>query len=150
MSERQWQQRIAREFDGEAPEGCGGEPGNAEEQAYLERLRQLREGVRNAASTEVIEDAQFRSFMDGIREGIETPRPGHRRLWAYVSLSAAALIVAASTYITYLAVTSDSGTGVGTVVEAYESDIPGATVDSSTSEDGTASVWVTVPERDIQ
>jgi hypothetical protein len=150
MSERQWQQRIERQFDGESPEGDGGKPETSEQQAHLGRLHRLRDGVKNAASRQVIEDAQFPAFMDGIREQIEAPRTGHHRLWTFASLTAAALIVAASTFITYLAVTNDSGPGVGTVVEAYESDIPGATVDSSTSEDGTASVWVTVPERDIQ
>ena len=150
MSERQWQQRIERQFDGDAPEGDGGKPETAEQQAHLDRLHRLRDGVKSAASRQVIEDAQFPAFMDGIRERIEAPRVGHRRLWTFASVTAAALIVAASTFITYVVVTNDSGTGVGTVVDAYESDIPGAIVESSTSEDGTVSVWVTVPERDIQ
>ncbi|MCC6487820.1 MAG: hypothetical protein IT364_10005 [Candidatus Hydrogenedentes bacterium] len=139
-----WQREVARRFDGEsdvqpmAP--------SAEALAYEASLRQLREGAKLAAYRPEIADAQFPSFMEGIRESIEAPRRHHRGFWAVLSLSTAALLVALSAFLVFGGGPDKS---VTTQVEAATTEIPGATVEKYTNEDGTAVVWVSTAQRDL-
>ena len=70
-----------------------------------------------------------------------------RGLWAVASLATAALVAAVS--ITILV--SDGGAPVEarTEVESYGTEIEGATATTFYSEDGTATVWLNVPDGDM-
>ena len=70
------EKKLAQHFDGPLPEGAA--PCAPEAQAYLADLRYLRDGARAVAETPQISDAQFSSFMSGIRKGIDAPAHGRR------------------------------------------------------------------------
>jgi len=149
MGKNDLERRVARRFDGEARGDALNEEAleSAEAQAHLAQLQKIRNGIEQVAVRETINDAQFPSFMAGIRERIETPQRHARGLWALASLTAAALIVAVSVFLIFA---SSRAPGVSTVVEAAESGIAGTTVNTYSSSDGTATVWVTEAQRDIQ
>jgi hypothetical protein len=139
---KRWQQQLARRFDGEGAEVS--ETQTPEERAYLAALERLRTGARAVATRAEIRDAQLPAFLHGIREGIQTP-PSYRRVWALLSLSTAALLVALSAFLVFTWRNDDAAS----VVEAASTQIQGATVSSYSQEDGTAVVWVRVPRRDL-
>ncbi|MCC6694265.1 MAG: hypothetical protein IT365_01415 [Candidatus Hydrogenedentes bacterium] len=141
---KKWQREIACRFDGEG-DATPAVP-NAEAAAYEAAIRQLREGAKHALRRPEIADAQFPSFMEGIRESIEAPRRHHRGFWAVLSLSTAALLVALSAFLVF---SSGPDKAVTTQVEAATTEIPGATVEKYTNEDGTAVVWVSTAQRDL-
>jgi len=143
------ERNIEQWFDGEA---AGPDPTVLERpgtQTYLEGLQRLRDGAQSVAAPRTIDDAQFPAFMAGIREQLETtPRRRVGGFWALASVTASALIVAMSVF---LVLTAGGVSNTPTVVEATSTGIEGASVESySSDEGGTATVWITLPERDIQ
>jgi hypothetical protein len=149
MRTKRDEQKLERWFDGEAAEPDPAVLKRPSTQTHLDALQQLRDAVQSVTVPATIDDAQFPSFMAGIREQLETPVP--RRVggfWALASVTAAALIVALSVY---LVVSGGGASTTPTVVEATSTSIEGAHVESySSDEGGTATVWFTPPERDIQ
>lgn len=142
------EKKIAAHFDGQTPEGVQA-PSSPEAQAYLADLNYLREGARAASATPQISDAQFSSFMEGIREGISTSpvRGGGHWLWAKLSLVGAALVVAISVFVILESknvvqppvIKADERVDV----ESVSTDIRDVTVKSEETEDGNAVVWMT-------
>ena len=101
----------------------------------------MRAGVSAVARREGISDAQFPAFMRGIQDGIDAPRPRPAGLWAALSLSTAALIVAVAVFAVFFGGTSPAQ---ATKVESMSTELPGATVDTYRSEDGVTTVWITM------
>jgi anti-sigma factor RsiW len=151
MSKCRWTRQIEKWFDGEE----AGKSGDIEKHlascphctSYLRSLRTLRERVRLVSRREEIQDAQFPAFMHGIRERLEAPPRRSAGMWAAVSLVTASIIVASATL---LIMTGGPQSVKATVVESYSTDLEGATVDTYSTEDGTAVVWVNVTGKDIQ
>jgi len=149
MRNCRWTKDIERWFDGEGPDGDRVQR-HVDEcaacAAHLAQLRTLREGGATAARREEIQDPQFPAFFDGIREAVEAPRRRRGGLWALASVSAAALVVAVSLFVML-----DGGPqpGAATVIESYSTDLEGATITTSDSENGVPTVWITVTQDDI-
>lgn len=145
------EKKVAAHFDGQTPEGVQA-PSSREAQAYLADLNYLREGARAASATPQISDAQFSSFMEGIRQGIETtPARGGHWLWTKVSLVGAALVVAIGVFVILESknVVQPPAADAGTVVESVGTEIRDVTVKSETSEDGNAVVWMTPSQVEV-
>jgi anti-sigma factor RsiW len=146
MNNCRWTIKVEAWFDGEAPE-----PGAIERHvdqcavcaAHVARLRKLRGFAREAAAPAAIADPQFPAFMDGIRERIEAPRRRHG-FWTLASLTATAMIVA---FAAFLMMTWSTPKGAfATRVESYSTELEGATVQAYSSDDGTALVYISLPE----
>ena len=145
MSECRWIRTVEQWFDGACADAQRVSEHLAacpECAAYARRLRVLRDGAAAVAKQEEVRDPQFAAFMAGIREQIQVPRRRHRGAWALVSLTAAALIVAAATF---LVLSNGPRTADATVVESCSTEIQGATVTSYATENGVTTVWVKVP-----
>ena len=147
MKSCRYEKDLERWFDGEL-EDTGEMDSHVKQCAVctdaLEGLHKTREAVRAVAAREEISDAQFPAFMEGLRRQLEEPRHQPGRLWAFVSIAAAACIVAVSTLFMF----SQGPTPVAaqSVIEDASTEIDGATTSAYYSEDGTATVWVNVPE----
>jgi len=145
MTRCRWTREVEHWIDGER-----GDPAAVEKHvaacepcaAYLADLDRVRQGVQIAAVREAITDAQLPAFMEGIRERLEPPARRHRGFWALASLSAAALVVA---LLAFSLLTGGPQEVLATEIESFNTELEGATVTSYLSEDGTATVWVTVP-----
>lgn len=141
-------ERVERWFDGELAEGeqirvhlaiC---PACREHLALLERMR----GAIQAQETPVLADAQMPAFLHELRGRVEQKPARSFNLWAMVSACAAALIVS----ISLLSIFSTGPQPIeATVIEEVSTDIQGATTESTVSDDGTATVWVNLPEGDL-
>lgn len=150
MSACRWQARVERWFDGEAEHGEAVEAhvaGCESCGAFIDGLTQLRSCAQLLAAKPEIADGQFPAFMQGVREKLDVPVRRFGRLWALMSLSAAALVVALSTFFVMIG-------GLRTVdaktdVELYTTDIQNATVSYYRSENGTPTVWVNMPDGDM-
>jgi len=115
-------------------------------EAY-EELQEIRAAIREADAP-VIQDAQFRVFMDGIREEIAPAHGGGlwQRWTALASMAAASFLIALSVfYIGW----GDPAPIHATEVESVASDIEGATWDLSGGEGGTTTIWVNLAEDDL-
>jgi anti-sigma factor RsiW len=141
-------EHVERWFDGELAEGeqvrvhlaiC---PACRNHLALLERVRtavQSQEVPRLA-------DAQMPAFLDELRIRVEKKPARTFNLWAMVSAGAAAIVVAFS----LLSIFSTGPQPIeATVIEEVSTDIQGATTESSVSDDGTATVWINLPEGDL-
>ncbi|GMU93699.1 MAG: hypothetical protein AMXMBFR4_27570 [Candidatus Hydrogenedentota bacterium] len=140
---KKWQKDLAQQFDHDGMDALSSASLTHEEQEYLSTLQRLRDGVQEIKTTPEITDAQFSAFMSGIREGIEARPTGYRGLWAAVSMVTAALVIAFSLFAV-LDTFHQRGKlpAVQAEVEKATTEIQGATVNSYTSDDGTAVVWV--------
>jgi anti-sigma factor RsiW len=128
--------------DAELPDVLAGDPACA---AHAANMRTMRAALAASVSNERIEDAQLPAFMEGIRDGIERPSRGHRGLWAFASVAAAALIVALCVHLVFMAPPSPHA-----VVEAADTEVEGATANGYISDNGTAVVWVEMDQpRDV-
>ena len=151
MGTCRFQRKAERWFDGESNNRHEVERHVAECPdcaAWLEMLRETRAGVESVLGQVEISDAQLPAFLEGIREQIQGPRRRARTgLWALASVTAAALVVA----ISMMTIFSDGPAPVQaqTIVEQCSTELDGATTTSYYSEDGTATVWVNVPEGDM-
>lgn len=106
---------------------------------YADAMRQVRVAVRSEAPPR-IEDAQFRVFMDGIREGMAPPaRWQSNRWWALSSLMAASFLISLSVFYIFW---GDPATVRATDVEEVSTELDGATTKWYDSDDGTTTIWV--------
>lgn len=138
------QQRVEAWFDGETAVDA---PATPQAEAHAAYLAKVRKGAETRKAVPEIRDEQFDAFMSGIREGIQA-RPASRfsgGFWALASAAAAAVIVATSAMIVF---TGGPAPVQATEVEAYSTELEGATVDVETSEDG-GTVWITVTTEDL-
>lgn len=157
MSKCSWDKDIQRWFDGESAnveaverhlDTCG------VCRARLEELQALRDATQvQTALIPGVADAQMNAFLSGIRQRIEeeavvssAPRFYWRRLWAYASLAAAALIVAVSALVVFSPRPEKAS---ATVVESVKTEVDGANVKTYKSKDGSATVWVNLPQDDV-
>ena len=155
MAKCKWMSEIERHFDGQSLRtaevvqhlatcsSCA---------AYQKQLEGLRRGVKASVQQEEIRDAQFTAFMDGIRESVTAqanvavaPR---RRWWAWMSLTAAALLVSVATFVV-LTNGQKPVDATATVVESCTTDLEGGAVTSYKSDAGVTTVWVTVTKDDV-
>jgi len=137
---------IERWFDGESadPEPIKRHVAEcASCSAHLAQLETVRKGVSALSRHEEIRDAQLPAFMTGIREGVERP-VRWRGVWAFVSIAAAALIVAASVLFIIT-----NGPRTVNAVESCSTELEGATVSSYASGNGVTTVWVNLAPDDI-
>jgi anti-sigma-K factor RskA len=146
MNKRSFQkiEKVLDEKDGE-PRGSGL---SGEETALLGDLARMRAAARalDEASPR-IEDAQFPSFMAGVREAIEQPQRGnYRGFWAFASLATAALVVAVSAFVVF---SGEPPAATASVVEQATTEIRGAVVHWQHSEEGDTTVWLDVADSDI-
>lgn len=142
------EKKVAQYFDGQGPESAV--PSSPDASAYLADLQYLRGGVRAIAQAPGISDAQFSSFMDGIREGIDTPTRG-QWFWGKLSLAGAALVVAMAVFVILESKNVIQPPVINAdecVVESTSSDIRDVTVKSETP-DGNAVVWMTPSQVDL-
>lgn len=151
MGKRREMRTIERWFD---RQGSG--PGDVEAllaldpelAAYARRLQATRDGAQSVARRERIEDGQFPAFMAGIREHLDAaPRRRFGGFWTYASVAAALLLVVASMALVMMG--RPGSIKAETEVESVSTDIQDATVDCYPSKNGTATVWVNTPGKDI-
>ena len=145
-----WQKRVERWVDNEATdaEAVARHVDACEACAkHARNLRAVRESLRAVETEAAIHDHQFPAFLAGVRDSIERPSRRSGGVWALASLSAAALIVAVALFAMF---SNGPQPAVATTeVESVATDIQGATVDSYASDNGSAVVWVNIPDGDI-
>ncbi len=114
---------------------------------HLSFLREMRGGIEAIDIAPEIRDAQMPSFMAGIRGELEAPSRGRNGLWAVLSAATAALLVAVS----LMSIFSSGPRPVAARSEIQDSftEIDGATTTTYHSDDGTATVWVNIPEGEM-
>lgn len=151
MRKCSWDKRVALWFDGAAAPTAPEAEHVAQCDHCSAQVAQwgvLRSAASETAACEGIGEGQFPAFLDGIRDRVQTPvRPqGHRQLWAALSLTAAALIVAISAVLVF----RDGPLPVdATVIESCSTELEGATIRSYSSDEGVATVWITVSQDDV-
>ncbi len=141
-------ERVERWFDGELAEGetvrvhlaiC---PACRDHLALLERTR----AAIHAMPAPALDDAQMPAFLHDLRTRVEQKPARSFNLWAMMSAAAAAVVVAVS----LLSIFSTGPQPIeATVIEEVSTDIQGATTESAVSDDGTATIWINVPEGDL-
>jgi hypothetical protein len=139
MKACKWEKRVEQWFDGRAISGADDHVAQCPVcRLLLRKLALLRRAA--SESPPEITESQFPAFFAGVRQGVETPLPAYRRVWAAASLGLAALIAAGSTF----AILSGGPrpAEAQTVVESFSTDLQNATVEYYRSEDGTATLQV--------
>ena len=150
MKTCRYEKDVERWFDGEL-DGAAAIQAHVDTCAAcaetLELLRLTRQGVRAVSAEHEIADEHLPAYLDALRRRVEEPKRSYAGLWAFASIAAAALIVSFSTLVMF----SDGPAPVEarTVIEDASTEIDGATTSSYYSDDGTATVWVNVPEGDM-
>ena len=122
------------------------EVNDAELARHRDAILALRQGAAEAARTPEISDAQFGAFMQGIRDGIETPAPRLYGLWAMASVAAAALVLILSALAFF---TTGSEPVRATQVESVSTELDGVTIHFNDNQEGVSTVWVSMPESDL-
>jgi anti-sigma factor RsiW len=143
-----FEERVGRWFDGELAD-------DRPIQEHLESCAVCREHVallktmRAAIQSEdvpTLADAQIPAYLNDLRTRVERKPARRVSLWAMFSASTAAVVVAVS----LMSVFSTGPQPIeATVIEEVTTDIEGATTESTVSDDGTATVWVNLPEGDL-
>lgn len=150
MNTCRYERDLERWFDGEY-EGSEAIESHVEECAVcsnvLERMRLTRQAVRSVSERHEISDGQVPAFLTELRGRVERPRQSYAGVWAFASIAAAALVVSISTLVMFSE--GPAPVEARTVIEEVTTEIDGATTSSYYSEDGTATVWVNVPEGDM-
>ena len=149
MTRRKRERLLERLFDGESISRKDAERLSSEDFAtdpLWKDLETLRTGAKEIARQEEISDSQFPAFVSGIYERVEPAPKTHRGRWALASLTAAALIVAVSAF---LVVRGETPNATATVIENATTEIEGASVHWTSSEDGDATVWVDVADGEV-
>lgn len=150
MKSCRYENDVERWFDGELADAGAIEAHVAECPVCTETLsvlRVTRQAVRAVAEPETIADAQLPAFLDSLRTRVEEPAASRAGVWAFASIAAAALIVSVSTVTMFSK--GPAPVEAQTVIEDTSTDIDGATTSSYYSDDGTATVWVNLPEGDM-
>ena len=142
------EQTLERWFDGELADDAD-VARHAEScprcQDYVGFLRTTREVVSAEPSIR-IDDAQMPSYLDDLRTRVHRRRIWGR-VWAGASAAAAALVVAVS--LSTVFAPGQAPAQAHSVIEAH-SDIVGATTDTIENADGSLTVWLNLPEDDMQ
>lgn len=141
-------ERVERWFDGELAEGeqirvhlaiC---PACRDHLALLERMR----AAIQADPVPTLADAQMHAFLSDLRTRVEQKPARAFNLWAMLSAAAAAVVVSVS----LLSVFSAGPKPIeATVIEEVSTGIEGATTESNVLPDGTATVWINLPDGDL-
>lgn len=150
MNDCRYQEAVSEWLDGESRDGASVEqhvagcPACSAHRAFVEGTRAA---IASASERVEIGDAQMPAYLEALREKTQGIPRDRRGLWAFASVATAALLVS----ISILAVFSGTPEAVEaeTVVESVSTDIEGATARSFYGEDGTAIVWVNVPDGDL-
>jgi anti-sigma factor RsiW len=143
---------VERWFDGEAVDeaavrahldacdGC---------RTYADRLKQIRSGLTAArAEAPTIDEAQVPAFLRELEKRVQAEPPRRHVSWfAFASVAAAAVVVAVS--VMTLIPTNGPKQIEATEIEETSTEIDGATTETTISDDGTATVWVNLPEGDL-
>lgn len=137
---------LERWFDGESPDSTWIER-HADEcppcKSYLAFLKKTRHAVHTMTARQEIGEGQFAAFMNDVRDGTaRAPRRGPR-LWAMVSLMAAAFIVVASLITLYPG--GPTPARAETIVEDHFTELDGATTTPIYEGDEITGVWVNTP-----
>jgi anti-sigma factor RsiW len=151
MQTCRWLQRVEAGFDGETPASTAVEK-HLQECAvctqHLETLQRVRGGVQaRTQSTPTISDTQFPHFMQGIRTNIERPARRPMGLWAALSLTTAALLVALAAFSMFYGGPEKVR---ATEIESASTELQGASVDWYDTKEGVTTVWVNVAKEDIE
>lgn len=141
-------EHIERWFDGELGEGeqvrvhlaiC---PACRDHLALLEQMR----AAIHAEPAPALDAAQMPAFLGDLRERVEQKPARSFNVWAMMSAAAAAVVVAVS----LMTIFSPGQQSIeATVIEEVKTGIDGATTESNVDEDGTATIWINVPEGDL-
>lgn len=116
-------------------------------QTHLKFLELTRERLNERARELSGRAPDPERFIAELRERTAAPSPFRGARWALLSLAAAAFIVAVSVFSM---VTPQSRTAEArSTVQSAATDIEGATTETYHADDGTAIVWVNVPEGDL-
>ncbi len=110
-------------------------------------LRTTRTAMRRVAETAGEHKIDAERFLTDYRERVEAAPRGFSPRWALVSAAGAAFLVA----ISLMSIVSPGNNAVDarSYVDSAQSDIEGATTETYHADDGTAIVWVNVPEGDM-
>lgn len=149
MSTCKWISKIDAYVDGESdnPQSVEDHLQTCTECAHhRDSVLQMRSAIGAlTAGTPHVSDEQFRSFMNGIQDGMHTNRRSPRGFWALMSLTAAALVIAVATFSLF--------TGPGPVkaneVESVSTQLDNATVHWDNSDDGVTTIWISISEDDV-
>ena len=152
MKSCRFESKVEQWFDGESDDAASVELHLSRCTAcadYVKILQFTREGaLAMTGSRPQISDTQWPSFVSGIREEIETHQNRYNRgWWAMASLVSASLVVATSVF--YMITGGQKPVVAETTIESYSTEIDGATTKSFYTENGTATVWVNLPEGDM-
>ena len=148
MDRCRWLKRVERWFDGESADAQAVERHVAACSIcadHVRCLRALRDGTAAVAVPETINDLQFPAFLTDIHERIGQPRRSHRGFWALASAATAALIVAAAAFTL---MTGGPQAVHAVEVESYATELEGASVCTYHTDNGTATVWVSMPKEE--
>ena len=112
---------------------------------HQESLLQMRAALGTLPEVPVLSDNQFPAFMEGIQAEVSRSRRRPGGMWALMSLSAAALVIAIATFSIF--------TGPGPVkaneVESVSTQLNDATVRWDNSDDGVTTIWISIAEDDV-
>ena len=112
---------------------------------HLEFLEMVRETTRSIEEAPEIGDAQLPSFMRGIQEGIDQPAPRRSPLlFSWVSAAAAVVVVAAG--LLSVTIVPPATVEARSIVDLSSTDIDGAEMETYDEDDGSATIWVRLPE----
>jgi len=148
MKTCKWTSKVERLLDGESQE-------QEAVQAHLavctlcashqRTLLQVRAALGAEPEVPVLSDNQFPAFMEGIQAEVSRSRQRPGGMWALMSLSAAALVIAIATFSIF--------TGPGPVkaneVESVSTQLNDATVHWDNSDDGVTTIWISIAEDDV-
>jgi len=149
MTDKNDMKRLEQWFDGELQDGeldLDLLLNDAAAVQQLQVLRTMRSGVEAVRTKAEIADPQFQAFMEGIRDRVQKSTPRWRGWWGVLSLTAALLVAAISTFaiISY----GPKQVSAETEVEQSSTGIKGGTTTVEKTENGTI-VWVETPQKDI-
>ncbi|MCF6284875.1 MAG: hypothetical protein L3K26_06780 [Candidatus Hydrogenedentes bacterium] len=148
MNTCKWTQKVEAYTDGESHDHSAVEAHIADcalcarHRATMLHMRSALGALPEAPS---LSDGQFPAFMEGIHEGVSHSRKRPGGIWALMSLSAAALVIAIATFSMF--------TGPGPVkaneVESVSTQLEGGTAHWDISDDGVTTIWISIAEDDF-
>jgi anti-sigma factor RsiW len=145
MFECRWMLEVERLCDGEHPnpESVRAHMASCASCAkHAETILRMRSAASSTFKRAEIAEPQFDAFLHSVRERVEARPSRWGGLWAVLSLTAAAMIVAVAAIIIF-----DKGPEKveATVVESVSSDIRGAKVGTYSTDNGVTTVWLKIP-----
>jgi len=116
--------------------------------AYADQLKRIRAGFAAAnADRPAITEAQMPAFLRELETRVHA-KPRRRIAFITMASAAAAAIVVAVSVLSLIP-TSGPKAIEATEIEETTTEIDGATTESTVSDDGTATIWVNLPEGDL-